>query len=252
MTPSQASRIAEDEAVAHTEPQGLLAFWSNVDTAYQGEFVQWHNCEHVPERVNIPGFQVGHRYRAFDEARDFFMVYETDTADVMQSDPYMHSQNNPTPWTRQSIGHFRHPLRTIYTLVASVGPRPGLDAPYLLLARSNPPDTADGAAEVMRWYRDEHLPRLGAVEGIWRARLYRADMAVSDLVTAERQVHDASSGTQEFLAMYEMLSPDIPETNAWREAARGTPWSAAMVASLRDLERERYWLDFALWAPAHR
>ena len=101
-------------------------------------------------------------------------------------------------------------------------------------------------------FRVKDHPRLGAVEGIWRARLYRADMAVSDLVTAERQVHDASSGTQEFLAMYEMLSPDIPETNAWREAARGTPWSAAMVASLRDLERERYWLDFALWAPAHR
>jgi len=239
--------------MSSTEPQGLLAIWANVDAAYQPAFVQWHNCEHVPERVSIPGFHVGHRYRALDgEARDFYMVYETDTADVMQSEAYLHSQNSPTLWTRQSIGHFSDTLRTIYTLVASEGQRPALDAPYVLLVRSNPPHQPGGADEVIRWYRDEHLPRLCAVQGTLRARLYRADAAISNIVTAERRVHGASSGTQEFMAVYELRSPDIPASDAWRHAARGTPWSADMVAALRDLRRERYWLDFALWAPAHR
>ena len=238
--------------MTHSEPQGLLAIWANIDVAYQLEFVQWHNCEHIPERVNIPGFHVGHRYRALDDARDFFMVYETDTADVMQSEPYLHSQNNPTPWTRKSVGHFGDALRTIYTLVASEGQPPALDAPYVLLVRSNAPEAPDGAAEVIRWYRQEHLPRLCAVAGALRARLYRADTAISTIVTAERQVHGAASGHQEFLAMYELRSADIPNSDAWREAARGTEWSAKMVAALRDLERERYWLDFALWAPGRR
>ena len=71
--------------MAPAAPQGLLAIWANVDADYQQEFVKWHNCEHVAERVNIAGFHVGHRYRALGEARDFFMVYETDTAAVMQS-----------------------------------------------------------------------------------------------------------------------------------------------------------------------
>jgi hypothetical protein len=238
--------------MASPAPQGLLAIWANVDADYQPEFIQWHNCEHMAERVNIAGFHVGHRYRALDEARDFFMVYETDTAEVMQSAPYLQSQNNPTPWTRQSIGHFRNTLRTIYRLVASVGAPPALDAPYVLLVRSNPPQAAGGAEEVMRWYREEHLPRLCAVPGTLRARLYRADQAISGIVTAERQVHGASSGSQEFLAMYEMLAPDIPNSESWREAARGTAWSARMVAALRDVARERYWLDFALWAPGRR
>jgi hypothetical protein len=242
----------EDTAMVQTEPQGLLAIWANIDADYQQEFVKWHNCEHVAERVNIAGFHVGHRYRALDEARDFFMVYETDTADVMQSAPYLHSQNNPTPWTRQSIAHFRDTLRTIYRLVAGVGTQPALDAPYLLLVRSNPPQEPGGADEVIRWYREEHLPRLCAVPGTLRTRLYRADAGISGIVTAERQVHGASSGSQEFLAMYEMLSPDIPNSESWREAARGTAWSAKMVAALRDLERERYWLNFALWAPGRR
>ena len=36
--------------------RGLLAIWANVDPDYQLEFVRWHNCEHVPERVAIPGY----------------------------------------------------------------------------------------------------------------------------------------------------------------------------------------------------
>ncbi len=235
-----------------SHPQGLLAIWANIDPSYTHDFRQWHNCEHIPERVNIPGFHVGHRYQALDDARDFFMVYETEAAEVMRSEPYLHAQNHPTPWTRQSVSHFRDPLRTIYSLVAQTGDKPLLDAPYLLLVRSNPPDRPDGANEVAQWYATEHLPRLTAVEGVYRARLYRAESEISRIMTAERQVHGAAAGSQQFLAMYDMRAPDIANSDAWREAARGTAWSAAMVAALRDVERERYWLDFALWAPRHR
>ena len=150
--------------MAHTEPQGLLAIWADVDADYQPEFVKWHNCEHVAERVSIAGFHVGHRYRAMDEERDFFMVYETATADVMQSAPYLHSQNNPTPWTRQSIAHFRQTLRTIYRLVAAVGQQPALDAPYVLLVRSNPPPEPGGADEV-----DALVPRGTFAASVCRA-----------------------------------------------------------------------------------
>jgi hypothetical protein len=242
----------ESEIMNLDEPKGLLAIWANIDTDYELEFVEWHNCQHMEERVTIPGFHVGHRYRARGDERGFFMVYETDTADVMKSEPYLHSQNNPTPWTRESIGHFRDTLRTIYSVVAAAGDQPATDAPYVLLVRSNPPDRPDGAQEVIRWYQEEHLPRLCAVEGALRARLYRADRGISNIVTAERKVHGASSGEQEFLALYELASPEITESEAWKEAARGTEWSRQMVADLRDMSRERYWLDFALWAPRVR
>lgn len=233
-------------------PEGLLAIWADVDQPYHLEFTQWHNCEHIPERVSIAGFHVGRRYRALDDAREFFMVYETDNANVMQSEAYLHSQNNPTPWTRKSIGHFQHTLRTIYHMVACEGNPPELDAPYVLLVRSNPPDQPDGSEEVVRWYRDEHLPRLCALEGVLRGRLYRADPDISGIVTAERKVHGASPGHQAFLALYELCDADLPHSSAWYEAATGTEWSTRMVRSLRDLERERYWLDFSLRAPGRR
>lgn len=234
--------------MTHPEPQGLLAIWANVDEDYQREYAQWQNCEHMAERVTIPGFHVGHRYCAIEAAREFFMVYETDTPDVMQSQPYLHSQNHPTPWTRKSIAHFRNTRRTIYSLVASEGERPATDAPYVLLVHSNPAAGPGGADEVIRWHCQEHLPRVRGVEGVLRARLYRTDTAISNIQTAERQIHGASPGSQEFLAMYEMFSPDIPLSDIWRQAARGTERSAEMMAALRDVEHERYWLDFALWA----
>jgi hypothetical protein len=238
--------------MSNTEPRGLLAFWADIDADYQLEYLKWHNCEHMAERTSIPGFHVGHRYRAGGKEPDFFMVYETDTAEVMESEAYLNCQNNPTPWTRESIGHFRNSLRVIYSLVASEGERPATDAPYLLLVRSNPPDEDGGADEVIRWYREEHLPRLITVEGALRARLYQTDKKISNIATAERKVHGAATGDQEFLAMYEILLPNIPDSDAWKEAAQGTSRSKQMMGALRDISRLRYWLDFSMWAPGRR
>lgn len=238
--------------MSNTEPRGLLAFWANIDADYQLEYLKWHNCEHMAQRVSIPGFHVGHRYRAGGDEPDFFMVYETDTAEVMESHPYLHCQNNPTPWTRKSISHFRDSLRVIYSLVASEGQRPVTDAPYLLLVRCNPPDETGAADAVIGWYREEHLPRLSSVKGVLRARLYQTDTKISNIATAERKVHGAATGDQKFLAMYEMLLPNIPDSGAWEEASQGTPRSKKMMGVLRDVIRQRYWLDFSLWAPGHR
>ena len=235
-----------------TEPRGLLAFWANIDANYQLQYLKWHNCEHMAERVNIPGFHVGHRYRADGDEPDFFMVYETDTAEVMESAPYLHCQNNPTPWTRESIGHFRDSLRVIYSLVESEGAMPATDAPYVFLVRCNPPDEPAASNEIIGWYREEHLPRLISVKGVLRARLYRTNTKISNIATAERKVHGAATGDREFLAMYEMLSPNIPDSGAWKEASQGTPRSKQMIDALRDVSRQRYWLDFALWAPGRR
>ncbi len=238
--------------MSHTEPRGLLAFWANIDADYQLEYLKWHNCEHMAERVSIPGFHLGHRYQAGGEEPDFFMVYETDTAAVMESEAYLQCQNNPTPWTRESIGHFRDSLRVIYSLVASEGGLPATDAPYVLLVRCNPPDEPGATDEVIRWYREEHLSRLNSVKGVLRARLYRTDTKISNIATAERKVHGAATGDQEFLAVYEMLSPSITDSDAWKEASQGTSWSKQMMGALCDVSRQHYWLDFSMWAPGRR
>ncbi|MDP7547459.1 MAG: hypothetical protein QGF20_09215, partial [Alphaproteobacteria bacterium] len=93
---------------------GLMAFWADIDHDYTLRFQEWHNCEHIPERISIPGFNVGRRYRGIGDAPKFLMFYETDTAAVFASEAYMARLNDPTPWTQESLPHFGNPSRNIY------------------------------------------------------------------------------------------------------------------------------------------
>ena len=85
--------------------KGLLTIWSDVDPDDRVEFQKWHTCEHIMERVSIPGFSVGRRYRGVGDAPDFLMCYETDDSHVLSSEPYLHAVNHPSPWTREVIRH---------------------------------------------------------------------------------------------------------------------------------------------------
>ena len=37
---------------------GLMAFWADIEPTQLNRYQQWHNCEHIPERVSIPDFTV--------------------------------------------------------------------------------------------------------------------------------------------------------------------------------------------------
>ena len=52
--------------MTRAEPAGLMAFWADIDPDYEMRFLEWHNCEHMPERVSVPGFCEGRRYRGID------------------------------------------------------------------------------------------------------------------------------------------------------------------------------------------
>jgi len=45
------------------EAKGYLVAWAYLEEGYQSELRRWHNCEHMTERVTIPGFHVGRRFQ---------------------------------------------------------------------------------------------------------------------------------------------------------------------------------------------
>ena len=47
--------VARGPASVHSE--GLLAFWADIDQDYVLGFQQWHNCEHMRERLRACGWQ---------------------------------------------------------------------------------------------------------------------------------------------------------------------------------------------------
>ena len=155
--------------------QGLMAFWADIGADSMLRFQEWHNCEHIPERISIPGFNVGRRYRGLGEAPNFLMFYETDAASVFASDAYMARLNDPTPWTQEALTYFRNPSRNIYRLLA----------------------------EAAQW-----LPTAASGDGVHRVRLYAVDEEISGIMTSERQIYGGGPGQQKYLAMIEASQND--------------------------------------------
>jgi len=90
---------------------GALAIWNGITDEGEDDFYRWHNTEHVPERVGVPGFLRGRRYLSTARPRDYFTLYETESAETIRSAPYLARLNDPTPWTQRVLPHFRDTFR---------------------------------------------------------------------------------------------------------------------------------------------
>jgi len=83
--------------------------------------------------------------------------------------------------------------------------------PYIYYVQIDIPDALD--AELNRIYDTEHVPMLSKVPGVRRVSRYRRE-----------QSNDTRM--QKYLAIYEIDSPDIVESNAWEEASAWGDWAS--------------------------
>jgi hypothetical protein len=230
----------------------ITAIWSNVPPEHQEASRKWHNLEHTTERLDGPGYIACRRYnREGGEGKHGRLnIFEAEDLGAFTSEYYLRSRNNPTPWTRASMKLSRDGERSIGSLVASHGAPPRIEPPYLYTVRFNP--APGGEEEILAWYKEEHLPRMCALEGVLRGRLFRHSEEVTNVETVESKIHGPKgmqSSARTFLALYDMTTVEPLGTDAWREAATGTPRSAETIKKLLDPVRESWWLDFVKYAP---
>ena len=84
-----------------------------------------------------------------------------------------------------------------------------MPAKYIYIAQI---DVApEDEAEFNRLYDAEHIPRLTAVPGVISGRRYKLNAPGAGTVPR-------------YLAIYELESPDIPQSEAWRVAAETENW----------------------------
>ena len=171
---------------------GLMAFWARIDAAYLDRFRQWHNSEHMPERVSIRGFLAGQRYLG-NGTRDFFlMMYETREPAVLGGPDYLARLNAPTAWTRESLPNFREPARNIYARLTERGASDLFAAPCMVSVRFNA-EALDTAL----------VERVAAQAGVARTRLFEIDSAISGIQTSERKIYGGGPGEQRYLLLVE-------------------------------------------------
>lgn len=89
---------------------GFLAIWSDIAPARETDYLHWFAREHAIERVSIPGFLAVRMFRALGvEARRYFILYELDNPEAVNSPAYLARLNQPTPWSQRimpQLGNF--------------------------------------------------------------------------------------------------------------------------------------------------
>ncbi len=231
------------------EAGAITILWSNVPPEHEEAIRKWHNLEHTTERLEGPGYIALHRYNreGGDGRHGRLNIFEGRDLATFDSPYYLESRNNPTPWTRKSMPLIQDGERSVCTLAASHGDRPRIEPPYLYTVRFG---VAAGAEDdLLAWFREEHLPRLCALEGVMRGRVFKRDPALSGLETEETRIHEMKTIDWGFVALYELSTTAPLGTDAWKEAAAGTERSAEMIQKLLDPVREIWWWDFVKYAP---
>jgi len=175
-----------------SEGTGLMAFWARIEHSYLDRFRQWHNSEHMPERVSIPGFLAGQRYLGHGSNNFFLMMYETREPAVLGGPDYLARLNAPTAWTRESLPNFREPARNIYKRLTERGASDLFAAPCMVSARFNA-EALDAAL----------VERVAAQAGVARTRLFEIDSAISGIQTSERKIYGGGPGEQRYLLLVE-------------------------------------------------
>jgi hypothetical protein len=178
-----------------------VLIWNDVAEEGRHQFYEWHDKEHIPERLSIPGFRRGRRYVKPGHSPQWFTMYEARDANVVTSREYLARLDAPSPATRRNLAYFRNTSRAVCRIACSAGSSSGGHALTLRLS-PNEFDT------LSRFASNELFPDLLAITGIVACHLFAADESASRTPTTE-------SRTRAF---------DVPSWVLLVEAT--TPWSA--------------------------
>ena len=161
---------------------GAVCIWHDLLPEARDDFHQWHNREHMPERVGIPGFRRGRRYVAISGTPEYFNLYEADSAEVLGGQDYLNRLNAPTEWTRQVVPSFRNVSRSICRVVYTHGVGQGA---FMLTERFDVGER--DRPQVVKALRQRLLPPLCDKKGIAGVHLCLADESISKVETAEKK-----------------------------------------------------------------
>ena len=197
--------------------RGLLLAAFDFSGADAGEFHDWYDLEHLPERAAIAGFDRCERWISVEDPRHAVATYDLASIDVLRGAAYRAvSHGNLSAWSKRLAARTRRLIRFegVQTLPGD-GQVPGDAGAVLVNAINIAPEHSH---DFNSWYDEEHIPALASVPGTLAARRY---------LSAE------TDGSHRHVALYHLASADVAGSDAWK-AAVDTPWSARVRGCFRD------------------
>lgn len=174
----------------------VIAIWQDLAPEAKANFYEWHNRQHVPERLSIPGFHRARRFVAIDGGPEFYTLYETENLEAAGGKAYLDRLNSPTEWTRRIMPAFRNMARSVCRVVFSSGTGEG---GYMMTLRFSLGE-GDGAVKQIC---QRVLPSLVDQTGIVGVHLCLADGSTSSVPTFEKTFRTAQDVVPPCVAMIE-------------------------------------------------
>lgn len=162
--------------------QGAITIWQDARPEARADFYEWHNREHIAERVGIAGFLRARRFAALIGAPEFFTLYETADQQVHTSAGYLERLNNPTPQTRRVAPSMINNIRSLCRVAHSSG-----DADGGLLMTFRYDVASENEASHLQLLTQQILPTILKKPGIAATHLCVADKAASTVQTEEKK-----------------------------------------------------------------
>lgn len=199
--------------------QAALAMWWDLAPEARPEFEHWHAHEHFPERLGIPGFLRGTRWRSAPGGEGVFVMYELATHAVLSSPRYVERLNAPTPWSTRMMPHHRNMMRSQCHVLESAGA--GV-AGYALTLRLSP---AAGREQALRAALKPILEAAATQPGLTGAHLLR-HQAPALAATSEQALRGNADRFADWIVV--VCGMDPPSLVSLRDGALA---EAALVAA---------------------
>ncbi|NIE63333.1 DUF4286 family protein [Burkholderia sp. Ax-1719] len=195
----------------------FLALWNDVDADVEAQYERWHTNEHVPERVGIPGFLAGRRYRSDAAGQPrYFTLYEVADAVVFDSAAYRDVIDRPTPWSAEMRPRLRSVVRATCTTLAAMGDE-SQDRVALACARFSCTPDAQPQTEAL----------LAACAGLAGVRSVRIGNALESIPQAFQQWSKSAAPTH-------VLLIEGDDEGALRAASSGIAAAIAVFGHARE------------------
>lgn len=159
--------------------KAVLINWSNVRLESRSQYYAWHDREHMPGRLELPGFLRGRRLWANDADRDVLNLYEVDDINVLTGAAYSAKASNPSPAYRSAGRIITDAIRALAHVRYSWGTAVG---GWMLTIRVG----LTGRTDAPTYLAERLLPAILEVQGVIGVHLCEADKPASAVVTADR------------------------------------------------------------------
>ncbi|MGB7181631.1 MAG: hypothetical protein WA888_17040 [Burkholderiaceae bacterium] len=178
--------------------QGCFIAWYDLQPGQDADHDHWHTHEHMIERVAIPGFLRGLRYRSLTGSPRTCVMYHVETLTTLNSPAYLKRLNHPTPWSSQTLKQFSGMNRTMCAVASSYGLGIG---GYLLTIQLS---ARAGREKALRdWLSADTLPGLARRAGLCGAHLLIGDRGVSQTPTQEKELRGVPDAVADWVVLVE-------------------------------------------------